>query len=98
MIFCRVRLWPKDVLFHIRFGFDRTPFRRMHAALWAATQEPVLRMLAPSRADAYSEASSMVRRCKLPTLTHAKTSKCITMQLLSWHSIHSSASAQPFTV
>lgn len=56
-----MRLWPKDVLFHIRFGFDRTPFRRMHAALWAAMQEPVLRMLAPPDTKAGSTASSMVR-------------------------------------
>jgi hypothetical protein len=63
---CRARPWPRDVLFHIRFGFDRTPFRRMHAALWAAMQEPVLRMLAPPLTDAGSTASSVVRKRRCP--------------------------------
>lgn len=34
-----------DDLFHVRFAFDRTPFRRMHAALAFAAAPPVLQLL-----------------------------------------------------
>lgn len=44
---CRTLQWQQDSLFHVRFGFDRIPFRRMHAALSAAAQPPIARLLPP---------------------------------------------------
>lgn len=61
----RQRAWSKNELFHVRFGFDRTPFRRMHAALWAAAQPPVLRLLLPPKGHGHVGAFRMVCWCHL---------------------------------
>lgn len=45
-LFCaRNKQRRSEDLFHVRFAFDRTPFRRMHAALAAAGTPPVLQLL-----------------------------------------------------
>lgn len=58
---CRAKSWGLDDLFHVRFGFDRTPFRRMHSALAAAAQSPVLRLLPVDGTADAAEPQNQVR-------------------------------------
>lgn len=63
----RAKSWGRDDLFHVRFGFDRTPFRRMHSALAAAAQSPVLRLLP---VDGSADAAEPQIQVALPSEEH----------------------------
>lgn len=55
LLVCRAAAHHSGQLCHVRFSFDRTPLRRMHAALTAASALPgfaVLRAPAPGKASA----------------------------------------------